>query len=396
MRSYLFSLWVFLSGFTLFCFISPSFSQVSTLIIGITPPSSGFVSVNGDTLGSYPDVRSFPDSTAITLEAIPDSGYEFIYWELDSNLVLPGDSDAMVTFIITADDSVLAHFRKIPPVHNLVIDIFPPLSGNIRVDSVLLSAYPWSGIFVDSTGIGLTAIPASGYLFDFWESGSHTLSPSDNDSSVSFTITNSDTITAFFTPVDTIFDLTVNVIPPGSGDVVINSVLPGTYPWTNSFVLGTVIYLNAIAKENFDFAFYLSGFHILSPSPADSNVAFVITADDEIIAYFNPENPDTTQPEDSLPASTGPEKKLFIPDAFSPNSDGNNDEYYIHGDFTAFSLIIFDRWGKALFETEDASAKWNGKFKGKSLDAGIYTYRLVAEQKSGEKVEKAGNILLAK
>ena len=67
---------------------------------------------------------------------------------------------------------------------------------------------------------------------------------------------------------------------------------------------------------------------------------------------------------------------FYIPNAFSPNSDGYNDKFEIYGDcpVTAFELIVFDRWGNYLYRSDDFSAGWNGEFRNLLLETGVYTY----------------------
>lgn len=64
---------------------------------------------------------------------------------------------------------------------------------------------------------------------------------------------------------------------------------------------------------------------------------------------------------------------LFIPNTFSPNGDGSNDVFYPRGKGLerVKMLRIFNRWGEVVFEkrdfpVNDASAGWNGSYKGKT------------------------------
>jgi gliding motility-associated-like protein len=71
----------------------------------------------------------------------------------------------------------------------------------------------------------------------------------------------------------------------------------------------------------------------------------------------------------------------FIPEAFSPNGDGINDEFYIlnlYNIFTDFKLEIYNRWGSLVFESNQNSLPWNGRlFNNKKLvPTGVYFYIL--------------------
>ena len=73
---------------------------------------------------------------------------------------------------------------------------------------------------------------------------------------------------------------------------------------------------------------------------------------------------------------------VFIPNAFSPNNDGNNDilMIYSRGDVqTVKTFRIFDRWGEMVFESlnfqpNNYSYGWDGSFKGQRMNTGVYVY----------------------
>ena len=72
---------------------------------------------------------------------------------------------------------------------------------------------------------------------------------------------------------------------------------------------------------------------------------------------------------------------LFIPNTFSPNGDGMNDRFYPRGKgvFMIKSLRVFNRWGEMVFERlnfspNDASAGWDGRYKGKPLSPDVFVY----------------------
>ncbi len=88
---------------------------------------------------------------------------------------------------------------------------------------------------------------------------------------------------------------------------------------------------------------------------------------------------------------------IAVPTAFSPNNDGHNDLFILHGFencVTAFSFVIFDRWGEKVFETENPATSWDGVYKGKTLNSAVFVYYINATLNSGEKVTKKGNISL--
>ncbi len=74
----------------------------------------------------------------------------------------------------------------------------------------------------------------------------------------------------------------------------------------------------------------------------------------------------------------GREDFLFVPNVFSPNDDGFNDEFQVFVgsgvEVLSFEMHVFDRWGNALYEFENAFDSWNGAFRSKAMDEGVYVW----------------------
>lgn len=89
---------------------------------------------------------------------------------------------------------------------------------------------------------------------------------------------------------------------------------------------------------------------------------------------------------------------LFIPNAFSPNSDGTNDVFKILETclLDNFKLEIFNRWGQLVFTTITTAKSWDGQFKGKPAETGAYFYHIRATptDKSKGTVDLKGDITL--
>lgn len=89
--------------------------------------------------------------------------------------------------------------------------------------------------------------------------------------------------------------------------------------------------------------------------------------------------------------------ELTVPNAFSPNSDGHNDLFVLHGwpnCVSDFTLVIYDRWGEKVFESKDPTISWDGAYKGQILNSGVFVYYIKGKSSTGDKVNKKGNITL--
>lgn len=90
---------------------------------------------------------------------------------------------------------------------------------------------------------------------------------------------------------------------------------------------------------------------------------------------------------------------LYFPNVFTPNNDSHNDLYLPEGtDVLSYHLRIYNRWGEEIFETQDLSEGWNGKFKGFKAPEGTYIwmseYSLLNEKKLENHYYKNGTLQL--
>jgi len=89
------------------------------------------------------------------------------------------------------------------------------------------------------------------------------------------------------------------------------------------------------------------------------------------------------------------EPYIFVPNAFSPNGDNENDVLYVRGQLIEGLLFrVFDRWGEMVFESTDRTIGWDGTFRGKLMDPDVYDYYLKAICIDGEESIIKGNITL--
>ncbi|QSE98813.1 T9SS type B sorting domain-containing protein [Fulvivirga lutea] len=87
--------------------------------------------------------------------------------------------------------------------------------------------------------------------------------------------------------------------------------------------------------------------------------------------------------------------KLYLPSAFTPNNDGLNDTFGAVGEgIEKYNLVVYNRWGEPVFETNSASAKWDGTYHGTPVPFGSYTYKLVAYGKEFGQVNKTGSVMV--
>ena len=81
-----------------------------------------------------------------------------------------------------------------------------------------------------------------------------------------------------------------------------------------------------------------------------------------------------------------------VPSGFTPNGDGNNDRLFARGTgVETVNLMIFNRWGQKVFESNSLSDGWDGIYNGKMQEIDIYAYVLRATFSDGSSTIKKGN-----
>lgn len=87
---------------------------------------------------------------------------------------------------------------------------------------------------------------------------------------------------------------------------------------------------------------------------------------------------------------------LSVPNAFTPNGDGINDEFCLQGwkdCISDFKITIFDRWGEMVFASDKPDFCWDGTNRGKQLDGEVVVYVISASGKK-DNIHKKGTISL--
>ena len=310
----------------------------------------------------------------------------------------------------------------------VTFNVSPPLAGEIKVNSSWAPTYPWNTEYFGGISTNVIAKANPGFVFDRWTYTTGPMSLAITEDTNGINIMGPENITAVFI-VDN---------PDLDGDGITNSdetTIYGTDP-NNPDSDGDGI------NDGVEVA---SGSDPLDPcSPntnavnCDSDGDGILNVDEINIYGTDPFNPDTDgdgildgievtnlclnplvfdtdgdglsdgvevsqgsdpcdecSPDDSSPdCSIG----IHIPTAFSPNGVGNNlnNVYQIIAgkDISSIKFKIFDRWGAAIFESEDKKFQWNGKYKGLDCNSGVYAYFVEILYLSGKKETLNGNITL--
>ncbi|MCB0761863.1 MAG: gliding motility-associated C-terminal domain-containing protein [Flavobacteriales bacterium] len=71
------------------------------------------------------------------------------------------------------------------------------------------------------------------------------------------------------------------------------------------------------------------------------------------------------------------EADFFIPNAFTPNGDGENDVFLpVSPSHNEYEFQVFSRWGELMFSTKDVEEGWDGSFNSNAVESGVYVWRI--------------------
>lgn len=86
---------------------------------------------------------------------------------------------------------------------------------------------------------------------------------------------------------------------------------------------------------------------------------------------------------------------LRLPNAFSPNGDTENDTFGVPtGVYPDFQMLIFDRWGRLVYSSNDPDSPWDGFINGQAAPIGTYVYRINYNFTPNSPVSLTGSITL--
>ncbi len=122
----------------------------------------------------------------------------------------------------------------------------------------------------------------------------------------------------------------------------------------------------------------------------------IATENDELFVTLTDEN--GCQISESIPLSVSENTDIYIPNAVTPNADGNNDIFKPYSKYRAevHTLQIYNRWGGLVYEnggfTTADEIGWNGKAGNNQVNTGVFMYRIEISFADGKRLYFAGDV----
>ncbi len=272
----------------------------------------------------------------------------------------------------------------------LKLDVFPPGRGTIALNGSVRQPYVWSKTMRADSTYTLKANSTGGqyWTFDYWQKiePTNTIAPNINADQVQYTFNKGDSVVAHFKyfNYDSV-EVTFDVNPPGTGTIDLNGTTIASYPYTVTLDRRYAYSLLGTPASSHKFINWTKNNANTTITPSNQTSATLNYMDKEtVVANFEFVPPPPPPP--PLPGLTENQKKVFIPNAFTPNLDGKNDVFNLIAgpDVIGTDMLIFDRWGNEVFHSTDIKIGWDGTYNGKMAEIGTYQYIIKVRYRNQE------------
>lgn len=336
----------------------------------------------GNTLFSCDNMLSFLDSLVANIA--PEMPGQVAKWG-GSVAGWEANVQVMRQFIIdrcVAIEEGLVDCYDLEGPYDVVFNVDPPLSGTMRINSVIPETYPFTGTYYGGINTTLAPIPEEGWVFSHWEVFStNTITPSVEDSLVTVVINAADSIVAHFKP-PTRYDIVLDVFPRESATITFDGTTYEEFPTTVSAPEGQDLVFSVEPAMYHDFLYWTVKNNLYTPEDStQKSLTAQFWSTDTIIAWLKPQD-----------------YVYYTPNSFSPNEDGINDVFFPVSnvvDLERYDFSVYDRWGGLIYKSVDPYEGWDGTSGGKDLPMGVYPFRaLVTDAIKKDQYEIFGHVTL--
>ncbi len=349
------------------------FGCLDSAFVNVTHPAD----INLDVIV---DDEQYCEGFESTLTAIADTDVEYTWYDEDGSIlgneaVLDVSAMGEETYIVVAEDAIGCQDTTEVTLSPYMIDF------NLSGPELLCE---------EEEGTASVTVNGSGDFQYIWspeepiQSGQNTNEITyiiTDDTWIYVTISNEagcEWIDSLFTVLSIVdpFTVTANPSEINLGETVQLEVTQGegyTYEWEPSEDLDQDNVFDPIA------------------TPEEASVVYTVTVMNADGCF------DTASVTVSVTLPNCDESDVYVPNMFSPNDDGLNDDWEIKSNFIDdLQLIVFNRWGEKVFESNSQSNPWDGTFENEMLEPDVYGYHLFVRCINGFEYTTRGNVTIMK
>lgn len=312
------------------------------------------------------------NNDSVQIGSAPVAGNTYSWFSPDNTLNNSAIADPIASpiapstiYIVTVTDTATGCIKT----DSVVVNMLAPLAANAGVD-VEICRY-------DSVQIGAALVTGEMYAW-IPSSGLNSTTTPNPVCSPSVTTTYTLSVTGpGCGPVMDEVTVTVHPLPvadAGPNDTITvgsSTQLTATggmqYTWTPATGLSNVSIYNPVANPIVTTMYYVTVTDVFGCVNIDSVKIYVI------------------------------EPNFWVPSAFTPNGDMQNDVLFAHGEgINNFEIGVYNRWGELVWSTKDIKVGWDGKRQigGQELPEGAYVYYVKGDLSNGDVIDKSGLVNL--
>ena len=175
---------------------------------------------------------------------------------------------------------------------------------------------------------------------------------------------------------------------------------------TTTIILGDSLFIsadasNAVGMVNYEWRSFLLENLICVDSPECSMILVKPYQTNTYVVKVVDEN--DCRGEAQVTVEVDKPRGVYVPTGFSPNGDLNNDRLVVYGKSlqirNVLTFNVYDRWGELVYQDQnfkpnDEDRGWDGLFRGKECDPGVYVWYVEVEYQDGYFEASKGNVTL--
>ncbi len=288
----------------------------------------------------------------------------------------------VVNCVLTADTSFTCVTTRTAISSNIVMNVTSALAPSVSIRVSDNNICP--GTLATFTAIPQNAGPLPSYQWKLNEVNVGNNSPTY----VNNNLVNNDHIYCTVTS-----DNSCSSVPVSSGLVTMivkNIPVINIYPEDTTVSAGSQVQLNASVIGTIASYQWMPATNLINPLSLSPLTQPIINNTDYIFSILSIDSCTT-----SKKITIKIFRKLYMPNAFTPNGDGRNDVFRIPADVSLNlkEFSIYDRWGNKIFSTTDINKGWDGYVKGAQANSGVYMY-FISGLDGSNKIFLKGTVVL--
>ncbi|MCS6991515.1 MAG: CotH kinase family protein [Chitinophagales bacterium] len=172
--------------------------------------------------------------------------------------------------------------------YQITVDVYPAGAGTVTINTYTPTTYPWSGSYYGNINLGFKAkaYPNNNMVFSHWLVNNNVINPGPNVDSIFLNLTSDDVVTAVFKTNLPEFAVTFDVVPAGSGTLIVEGTSISNFPYSATYLSGTHMELQAVPATGYQFDYWSANVHYLNPNSTSAAATFALFGSDQIIAHF--------------------------------------------------------------------------------------------------------------